>query len=43
MDANQAIFKKILDDTEFRQVLADFYLRKMYSRLRGPAAEATLG
>lgn len=37
MDANQAIFKQILDDAEFRQVLNDYYVRKVYSRLRSPA------
>lgn len=36
MDANEDIFKRILDDDDFRTVLADFYLRKMYARLRGP-------
>jgi type I restriction enzyme R subunit len=34
MDANEAIFKRILDDGEFQAELADFYLRKVYSRLR---------
>ena len=34
MDANEAIVKRILDDDDFRVVLADFYLRKMYQRLR---------
>jgi len=34
MDANDAIFKQILDDREFQDVLADFYVRKVYSRLR---------
>jgi len=34
MDANEAIFKQILDDSEFQDVLADFYVRKVYSRLR---------
>jgi type I restriction enzyme R subunit len=34
MDSNQAIFKQILDDADFKQVLADFYLRKVYHRLR---------
>jgi type I restriction enzyme R subunit len=34
MDANEAIFKRILDDEDFRRVLADFYLRKLYGRLR---------
>jgi type I restriction enzyme R subunit len=34
MDANEAIFKQILDDGEFQQMLSDFYVRKMYARLR---------
>ncbi|MHB1510129.1 MAG: type I restriction endonuclease subunit R [Acidimicrobiales bacterium] len=34
MDSNEAIFKQILDDPEFRDVLGEFYLRKMYDRLR---------
>jgi type I restriction enzyme R subunit len=34
MDSNQTIFKQILDDPDFKQVLADFYLRKVYHRLR---------
>ena len=40
MDSNEAIFKKILDDDDFRDLLADFYLRKMYARLRHEAQEA---
>jgi type I restriction enzyme R subunit len=34
MDDNEAIFKQVLDDDDFRRVLADFYLRKVYGRLR---------
>lgn len=34
MDANEGIFKRILDDDDFRELLADFYVRKMYARLR---------
>jgi type I restriction enzyme R subunit len=34
MDANEEIFKKILDDSEFQTMIADFYVRKVYSRLR---------
>jgi len=34
IDSNEAIFKRILDDEEFQGVLADFYLRKVYERLR---------
>ena len=30
MDDNEAIFKRILDDEEFRQVLADYYLKRVY-------------
>lgn len=40
MDANQSIFKQVLDDQEFQDILKDFYLRKMYSRLRRPATDA---
>jgi type I restriction enzyme R subunit len=35
MDDNQEIFKKILDDSEFQAMIADYYVRKVYSRLRG--------
>jgi type I restriction enzyme R subunit len=38
MDANEAIFKQILDDAEFQAVLADFYVRKVYARLRAAKA-----
>ena len=34
MDDNEAIFKRILDDEEFREVLADWYARKVYERAR---------
>ncbi|MGE3327470.1 MAG: type I restriction endonuclease subunit R [Acidimicrobiia bacterium] len=37
MDANEAIFKQILDDPDFRNSLADFYLAKVYQRLRREA------
>jgi type I restriction enzyme R subunit len=40
MDSNEAIFKQILDDADFRDVLAEFYLRKMYDRLREGSATA---
>ena len=36
MDANEEIFKRILDDGDFREVLADFYLRKSFRRLQAP-------
>jgi type I restriction enzyme, R subunit len=34
VDANDEIFKKILDDADFRETVLDFYLRKVYERLR---------
>jgi type I restriction enzyme R subunit len=34
MDDNDAIFKRVLDDEEFRQVLMDYYAAKVYSRAR---------
>ena len=34
MDSNEAIFKQILDDADFRDVLAEFYVQKIYKRLR---------
>lgn len=34
MDANESIFKQILDDAEFQQMLSDYYVRKVYARLR---------
>ena len=34
MDANEDIFKQILDNEAFRDVLSEFYLQKVYSRLR---------
>jgi hypothetical protein len=34
MDDNEAIFKRIHDDEEFRQVLMDLYASKVYRRAR---------
>jgi type I restriction enzyme, R subunit len=34
VDANDEIYKKILDDEEFRATVGEFYLRKVYERLR---------
>jgi type I restriction enzyme R subunit len=34
MDGNEAIFKRILDDEEFRQVLMDLYAGRVYRRAR---------
>ncbi|MHB1576694.1 MAG: type I restriction endonuclease subunit R [Candidatus Dormibacteria bacterium] len=39
MDDNDAIFKKILDDEELRQVLMDLYARRVYVRAREGAAQ----
>jgi type I restriction enzyme, R subunit len=38
VDANDEIFKRILDDEDFRDALGEFYLRKVYERLREGAA-----
>jgi type I restriction enzyme R subunit len=38
VDANDEIYKRILDDEDFRATLGEFYLRKVYQRLREPAA-----
>jgi type I restriction enzyme R subunit len=37
VDANDEIYKKILDDEDFRTTVGEFYLRKVYERLREPA------
>jgi type I restriction enzyme R subunit len=37
MDANSDIFKRILDDDEFRDLLGDYYLKKVYAQLRDAA------
>ena len=34
MDDNADIFGKILDDEDFRATIGEFYLRKVYERLR---------
>jgi hypothetical protein len=36
VDANDEIYKRILDDEDFRGTLGEFYLRKVYERLRQP-------
>lgn len=35
MDDNEAIFKRVLDDEEFREVLMDLYAARVYRRARG--------
>lgn len=37
MDANNEIFKRVLDDQDFRSLLADYYVRKVYEQLREAA------
>jgi type I restriction enzyme R subunit len=34
MDSNDAIFKQILDDPDFKAALGDYYVRKVYQRVR---------
>lgn len=36
MDDNEAIYKRFLDDEEFRQFLMDLYAGRVYSRARQP-------
>ena len=37
MDANSDIFKRILDDDDFRELLGDYYVKKVYEQLRDAA------
>lgn len=37
MDANSGIFKRILDDQDFRELLGDYYVKKVYGQLREAA------
>lgn len=37
MESNKAIVKQVLDDQEFQDTVSDFYLRKLYVRLRSEA------
>ncbi|MHB1859802.1 MAG: type I restriction endonuclease subunit R [Solirubrobacteraceae bacterium] len=34
VDANEELYKKILDDEDFRGAVSEYYLRKVYERLR---------
>lgn len=43
MDDNEAIFKKILDDDEFRAILEEHYAQKIYERLRRVAVVSNIG
>ena len=38
MDSNEAIFKKIIDDADFKATIGDYYVRRMYQRLRAHSA-----
>jgi hypothetical protein len=37
MDSNEEIFKRVLDEEDFRTALADFYLARVYGELRNSA------
>jgi len=37
MDANSEIFKRILDDDDFRELLGGYYVKKVYEQLRETA------
>ena len=37
MDGNSDIFKRILDDDDFRELLGDYYVKKVYEQLREAA------
>ncbi len=37
LDANSDIFKRVLDDTDVRRLLADYYVKKVYEQLREAA------
>ena len=34
MDANSDIFKRILDNDDFREAIGDYYVKKVYEQLR---------
>ena len=40
VDANEEIFRRILDDQDFRATLGEFYLRKVYERLQASSPES---
>ena len=40
VDANEEIYKKILDDEDFKAAISEFYLRKVYERLRESGSTA---
>ncbi|HEY3841645.1 MAG TPA: hypothetical protein VGL48_00205 [Acidimicrobiales bacterium] len=43
MDDNEALFKRILDDEEFRQVLMDLYAGRVYRRARSGSTSSRKG
>lgn len=40
VDANDEIFKKILDDDDFRSIIGKYYLQRVYGRLREAPSKA---
>jgi type I restriction enzyme R subunit len=40
MDGNETIYKRILDDEEFRMALMDLYAQRLYTRLRGTESKS---
>jgi hypothetical protein len=42
MDDNEAIFKRVLDDEEFRDALVDLYATRVYRRARGGGTQGEL-
>ena len=36
-DDNETTFKRVLDDQDFRTLLADYYVKKVYDQLREAA------
>ena len=40
VDSNEEMFKKILDEPDFRQTVLEFYAGKLYARLRHPTTSS---
>ena len=40
MDSNEEIFKKILDDDDFRNLLFEFYLSRLFKEFRTGTTES---
>ena len=41
MDDNEEIFKRVLDEPDFRQTILDHYAERLYGRLRAPSPSAS--